>query len=133
MRTRQRKTKFQGYALLDVVLAVALFALTVTGLISVMQRINETSAGFAKDRLLQGRLSSILAETRQLPVTAMTTDRFDETLDMQFRTYAEPYEIDNGEGEALGDLYLLSAEAVFVDDGGEQTERISVLIHRPQE
>ncbi len=119
--------------MLDVVLSVALFALTVTGLISVMQRINEPSASFARDRLIQGKLASLLAETRRLPVTAMTSDVFDETLDIQFRTYVEAYEIDNGEGEALTDLYLLTAEALFVDDGGEQTERVSVLIHRTDE
>lgn len=133
MKLRRRTGSKRGYALLDVVLAVALFALTVTGLISVMQRINETSASFARDRLIQGKLASLLAETRRLPVTAMTSDVFDETLDIQFRTYAEAYEIDNGEGEALTDLYLLTAEALFVDDGGEQTERVSVLIHRTDE
>ena len=51
-----------AYALLDVVLAIALFALAATGLISVMQGINETSSNFAFDRVVQNRLLSLLTE-----------------------------------------------------------------------
>lgn len=124
--------ELRAYALLDVVLAVALFAITVTGLISVMQRISETSSTFAFDRVIQNRLTSLIAETRRLEVSAMTSETFDEDLNITFRTYVEPYEIDNGEGEELSGLYLLTAEAQFVDDGGEQVERASLLIHNPE-
>lgn len=122
----------RAYALLDVVLAVALFALSVTGLISVMQRINETSALFSKDRLIQDRLASILAQTREMPVQSMTTEVHDPDLDITFRTYAEVYQIDNGEGAELTDLYLLIAEAMFQDEGGDQVEKATLIIHQPE-
>ena len=125
-------TASRGYALLDVVLAVALFALSVTGLLAVLQRINETSASFSRDRLVQVRLTSLLSETRRLEVSAMNAEVYDETLDMTFRTYVEPWEVDNGEGNELPNLYLLSAEANFLDDGGEQTERATIVIHQPE-
>ncbi|MEM9016300.1 MAG: hypothetical protein AAGC68_04750 [Verrucomicrobiota bacterium] len=127
------KQTARGYALLDVVLAVALFALTVTGLIQVMQRINETSGSYARDRMIQERLSSLLVQTEKLPVSSMTSEAFDETLGITFRTYVEDYQIDNGEGAELSDLYLLTAEAAFVDDGGDQIERAALLVHRPEE
>lgn len=122
-----------AYALLDVVLAVALFALAATGLISVMQGINETSSNFAFDRVVQDRLLSLLTETKRLDIGAMTSQAVDPDLNITFRTYVESYEIDNGEGAALTDLYLLTAEAQFVDGGGEQTERVMLLIHREEQ
>ncbi len=131
MRAKFHRRSVRGYALLDVVLAVALFALTVTGLISVMQRINETSTLFAKDRMIQNRLVSLLSQTREQRVRAMTTEVFDENLDITFRTYVEDYQINNGEGAELSDLYLLTAEAVFRDDGGEQIEKAIIIIHQP--
>ena len=50
----------RGYALLDVVLAVALFGITATGLMRVMQRVSETSTGFSRDRYLQTQIEGLL-------------------------------------------------------------------------
>lgn len=121
----------KGFALLDVVLAVAIFAISVTGLIGILQRMNETSSAFARDRLIQSRLESLLSETKRLEPSAMTTEVYDPTFDLTFRTYAQPFEVDNGEGSELADLYQLTAEVEFLDEGGPQLERVSVLVHKP--
>ena len=122
----------RGYALLDVVLAVALFALTVTGLVGVLQTINETSAELARDRMIQHQLTSLLAETKVMPVSSMNSERLDEVTDITYRTYLEEMEVDNGEGNALSDLYMLTAEAVFMDSGGPQTETARIIIYQPE-
>lgn len=131
-KKEESRFRRRGYALFDVVLAVALFGITVTGLISVMQRINETSSQFSRDRLIQDRLASLLARTKGFSPTAMTTEFYDADLDITFRTYVESYEIDNGEGSALPDLYLLTAEAAFRDDWGDQIEKAVLIIHQPE-
>ena len=122
----------RGYALLDVVLAVALFALTVTGLVSVLQSINETSAELARDRMIQHQLTSLLAETKVMPVSSMNSERFDEVTDITYRTYVEEMEVDNGEGNALSDLYMLTAEAMFMESGEPQTETAKIIIYQPE-
>tara|TARA_R110000850_G_scaffold247744_3_gene372682 strand:- start:72 stop:464 length:393 start_codon:yes stop_codon:yes gene_type:complete len=122
----------RGYALLDVVLAVALFALSVTGLVGALQSISQTSSELARNRMIQHRLESMLTETRRLPIAGMTTEVFDELTDITFRTFAEPLEVENGEGNELSDLYLLVAEAMFIDDGGEQSERAELIIYQPE-
>lgn len=122
----------RGYALLDVVLAVALFALTVTGLVSVLQSINETSAELARDRMIQHQLTSLLAETKVMPVSSMNSERFDEVTDITYRTYVEEMEVDNGEGNALSDLYMLTAEAMFIESGEPQTETAKIIIYQPE-
>ena len=122
----------RGYALLDVVLAVALFALTVTGLVSVLQSINETSAELARDRMIQHQLTSLLAETKVMPVSSMNSERFDEVTDITYRTFVEEMEVDNGEGNALSDLYMLTAEAMFMESGEPQTETAKIIIYQPE-
>ncbi|MEQ1840126.1 MAG: hypothetical protein ABL994_06945 [Verrucomicrobiales bacterium] len=122
-----------GYALLDVVLAVALFAITVTGLMGVMQRVSETSSGFARDRYIQQQLEGLLAERRKVSVDAMATEVFDEQSNITFRTYAEPFEVNNGEGNELTDLYKLTAEATYLDEGGEQVEKAELIIYKEPE
>lgn len=132
-KRNRARLRNRAYALLDVVLAVALFALAATGLIQVMQRINETSTIFARDRLIQDRLGSLLDRTRKVPVGSMNAEFLDPDLDVTFRTYAESYQIDNGEGAAITGIYRLTAEASFRDDGGDQVERIFVLVHEPED
>ncbi|HQW30462.1 MAG: hypothetical protein KA152_04850 [Verrucomicrobiales bacterium] len=122
----------KGYALLDVVLAVALFAITATGLMQVMQRVSETSSGFARDRLIQTQLEGLLAERRKVGIEAMTTEVFDELTNVTYRTYVEPLEVNNGEGKELRDLYKLTAEATYTDDGGDQVEKAELIIYQPE-
>ncbi len=133
----ETKSPHQGsqraYALLDVVLAVALFAITVTGLMGVMQRVSETSSGFARDRLIQQHLEGLLSERRKVGVDAMTTEVFDELSNVTYRTYVEPFEVNNGEGNELTDLYKLTAEATYLDDGGEQVEKAELIIYKEPE
>jgi len=121
----------KGYALLDVVLAVALFAITATGLMKVMQRVSETSSGFARDRLVQTQLEGLLAERRMVGIEEMTTEVFDELTNVTYRTYVEPLEVDNGEGKELSDLYKLTAEATYLDEGGEQVEKAELILYQP--
>lgn len=130
MKPRSSSKNPRAYALLDVVLAVALFAITMTGLLRVFKGINDTSAGFARDRYIQQQLEALLTEKRRVEIEAIASETVDETTGITFRTYVEPLELDNGEGDALEDLYLLTAEAVFLDDGGEQTEKAELVIHR---
>ena len=118
-----------AYALLDVVLAVALFAITVTGLLKVLQGVGDTSAGFARDRYVQQHLEALLSEKRRLAVDAMAYEEVDPLSGITFRTYVEAFEIDNGEGDDLPDLYKLTAEATFLDDGGEQVEKADMIIY----
>ncbi|MEM9281880.1 MAG: hypothetical protein AAGA96_08645 [Verrucomicrobiota bacterium] len=127
----QRKNA--GYALLDVVLAMALFAITVTGLVAVLQSINQTSSELARDRMIQHRITSLLSETKRMPISAMNSDFYDEVMDISYRTYVEAMQVDNGEGNELNDLYLLTAEALFTDEGGEQVERAELIIYQPEE
>lgn len=122
-----------GFALLDVVLAVMLFAIAVTGLLQVLRGVSDTSAEFSRDRYIQQRLEGLLSEKQRLDLVSMVSESVDELSGITFRTYVEPFQIENGEGASLMDLHKLTAEAVFIDDGGEQTEKAEIIIYKPEE
>ena len=52
--------------------------------------------------------------------------------DITYRTFVGEMEVDNGEGNALSDLYMLTAEAVFMDSGEPQTETARIIIYQPE-
>jgi len=127
-----KKSNTGGYALLDVILAVAIFAIAVTGLVGFIQRIGETSSAFARDRQIQYGIEAAVAEAKSKPVSEMTSEVYDELLDVTYSTTVESLELDNGEGAALKDVYTLTVTASFLDDGGEQTETAELFIHQPE-
>lgn len=122
-----------GYALLDVILAVTVFAFWGAGLVALLQKVSDTSNSYARDRLIQYQLESLLTEMKHRPVEEMTVERFDEAMDVTFRTTVEPLSLANVDGDALEDLYQLTATATFMDSGGEQVETARIFIHQPQE
>lgn len=123
----------RGYALLDVILAVTVFAFWGVGLITLLQKISDTSNSYSRDRLIQYQLESLLTEMKHLPVDEMATERYDEALDVTFTTVVETLNLANLEGETLEDLYELTATATFNDSGGEQTESARLTIYQPEE
>ncbi|MCB1229980.1 MAG: hypothetical protein KDN19_06925 [Verrucomicrobiae bacterium] len=122
-----------AYALLDVILAVTVFAFWGVGLITLLQKISDTSNSYSRDRLIQYQLESLLTEMKHRPVEEMNTERLDEDLNVTFRTTVEPLNLANIDGDALEDLYELTATATFTDSGGEQVETARLTIYKPED
>ena len=127
------RTRARGYALLDVILAVTVFAFWGVGLITLLQKISDTSNSYSRDRLIQYQLESLLTEMKHRPIDEMVVERYDEALDVTFATILEPSTLANIDGDALEDLYDLVATATFTDSGGEQTETARLTIYQPEE
>lgn len=134
MRLPPHCRRYTGaYALLDVILAVTVFAFWGAGLVTLLQKISDTSNSYSRDRLIQYQLESLLTEMKHRPVEEMTVERLDEALEVTFRTTVEPLSLANVDGDALEDLYQLTATATFQDSGGEQVETARIFVHQPQE
>ncbi|MCB1064598.1 MAG: hypothetical protein KDN20_16975 [Verrucomicrobiae bacterium] len=128
-----RRHRRGGYALLDVILAVTVFAFWGVGLITLLQKISDTSNSYSRDRLIQYQLESLLTEMKHRPVNEMNTERFDEALEVTYRTVVEPLNAANLAGDTLEDLYEITATAVFNDAGGEQIETAKLTVYQPEE
>ncbi len=127
----QGKFKQRGYALLDVILAVAVFALVGTALIRSLSQVQEDSTYGRFDRLIQYGLEAVLTEAKHKPVREMQSEIYDETLDVTYATTVEQLEVATSEGNALRDLYKLTATATFMNDGGEQVETAEIYVYQP--
>ncbi len=124
--------RISGYALLDVPLALTIFAVYVTGLVLLLQKTADTSAAYARDRLIQHALDGLVAETKRKPVRDMSGEFTDEALDVTFRTEVTPLDLSNADGDTLKDLYQLTVTAEFEDEGGLQQEVAQVYIYQPE-
>ena len=130
---RIRNRTRSGYALLDVVLATAVFALWGTGLVALLQNISETSGGYSRDRLIQYQLESLITEARHKPIQEVTGEFTDEDLVVTFTTTLEPLEFGNVDGDPLEDLYRLTVTAIWEEGAEPQSEIAEVFLHKPAE
>jgi hypothetical protein len=126
------KNGCQGFALLDVALALTIFAFTITSLVVLLQKITDTSASYARDRLIQSGIDSFLTETKRKPVTEMSGEFVDEALGVTYTALVEPADLADAEGNALTDLYKLTVTAAFQDEGGPQEEVAELYIYQPE-
>lgn len=130
---RSRKTDCGAYLLLDVVLAVTVFAIAVTGILVAVNGITETSKIYARDMQVQYGMDAVLVEARHRPVEEMGFERNDSHLGVMYRTEVEPLNQVNSEGEALEGLYRLKVSAVFEFGGEDETDTAEVIVYRPTE
>lgn len=130
---RRQGRREKGIALLDALLAVAVFALAMTGLASWMNWLAETSNGYGRSTVIQRELENLVREARYRPVADMNREFFDETLNVTFRTEVEVLELANLDGERLDDLYRLRAVASYAIGDYPMEEVAEVYLYRPDE
>jgi len=132
-RPEYRKDDCGAYLLLDVVLAVTVFAIAVTGILVAVNRITETSSLYARDMQVQYGMDAMLVEARHRPVEEMTFERDDSDLGVLYRTEIEPLSQVNSEGEALEGLYRLKVSAIFQNGNEDETDTAELIVYRPAE
>ncbi len=127
-----RRADCGAYLLLDVVLAVTVFAISVTGILVAVNEITETSKNYARDMQVQYGMDAMLVEARHRPVAEMGFERNDSHLGVLYRTQIEPLNQVNSEGEALEDLYRLKVSAIFEYGNEDETDTAEVIVYRPE-
>jgi hypothetical protein len=120
-----------AYLLLDVVLAVTVFAIAVTGILVAVNRITETSKFYAWDMQVQYGMDAMLVEARHRPVEEMAFERDDSDLGVLYRIEVEPLNQVNSGGEALEGLYRLKVSAMFQLGNEDETDTAEVIVYRP--
>ena len=133
LKSETRKGDCEAYLLLDVVLAVTVFVIAVTGILVAVNEITETSTHYARDMQVQYGMDAMLVEARHRPVEEMGFERNDTHLGVLYRTEVEPLNQANSEGEALTGLYLLKVSAILENGGEDETDKAEVIVYRPDE
>ena len=133
MRTQFQTAHACGYALFEVVLAVAIFGLCVlklqdglTTALDIAGRLNQRNA-------VRVGLRTFIEETRRKQVADMTTEAMDERLGATFSSTLEELSLKNRDGTVLKDLYVLHTKATWGSDtGNPDEEKIDLFVYKPQ-
>ena len=122
----ERNRRRRGFLLLEMVLALTIFAMAATGFVVALQRMS-MAASVARDELQVTRiLESALNETLSLPVLQegeMSDVAGDGSIDIVVRV--EPLEdLQNEEGETLNEMYRIGITARWYENGEWQERAI---------
>lgn len=132
LRRQFKSKKPRGIALLDALLAVFVFALAVTGLVTWMGQIGDNSNSLGKERLVQQGLSGILAEAKVRDLADMNFEFNDQLLGVVYRTSVEPVQLTTTEGESLKDMYVLRATADYAEGALGLTRAAEIYVYKPE-
>ncbi len=120
-----------GYILLEVIIAVTVFALAFVGLMRVLQTTQTAVGELAFDGVVMEGLQAALAEAKQRDLAEMALQRRDERVGILYETEVEALTVDNGNGTTLEGLYRLVARASYDLGRGPETRQAEVWIYRP--
>ncbi|MEM7009928.1 MAG: hypothetical protein AAF585_00465 [Verrucomicrobiota bacterium] len=123
----------KGYVLFEVLIAITVFAVSFAGLIKALGMTIEVSNQIAFNRHLRYGLESILTEARHRDVEDMAMEYVDEALGVVYRTTVEELQFSNSDGEALSDLYSLTATVTYETDANEILRSAEVWVYENQE
>ena len=130
---QHRSTRQRGIALLDALLAVFVFSLAVTGIITWMGQIGDNSNLLGKERLVQQGLSAILAEAKVRDLADMNFEYNDQLLGVVYRTSVEAVQLTTTEGETLEDMYVLRATADYEEGSLGLTRAAEIYVYKPED
>ncbi len=131
LRLQGKSKKQRGIALLDALLAVFIFSLAVTGIVTWMGQIGDNSNLLGKERLVQQGLSGILSEAKVRDLADMNFEFNDQLLGVVYRTTVEPVQLTTTEGETLEDMYVLRATADYAEGALGLTRAAEIYVYKP--
>ena len=121
-----------GYVLLEVIIALTVFAIVVTGLAGVLHSSLDSANLLRRQASVRRGLESILIEAKQKPKREeMVLTERDESLGMEFRSELEELKWINRKGQPVRGLYVLRAKAVALRGANPVENTAEVYVYRP--
>ena len=124
----------QGYILLELVIALTIFAIAVLGLARSLSTALEVANSLNRENAIRIGLRSFLEEARRKKTTAeMAMTTVDERLGCTYTSVIDEAGLQNVNGKNLADLYTLTASAVIPGLSDEQQPApVTVYVYQPQ-
>ncbi len=114
-----------GFMLLEIVIAVGIFAFAVVGLATAMNRLIDVELVSREELRVRMELDSKLAEARLAEVREGTTDLGEDASGLRYRLDIAPLELRNADDELLEGLFLLKVSAIKGDEVLQSAEIIA--------
>jgi len=128
----RRSSRAQGYLLLELILALALFSLAIMGLVKSLQVGIQTAAILSRESDIRLGLRSFVEEIRRKPLSEMATSVQDERLGVTFTSETDELTIKDRNGTVLKDLYKLHAFADYSVGAEARQESVDLWIYKTQ-
>ncbi len=124
----------QGYILLELVIALTIFAIAVLGLARSLSTALGVANALNKENTVRIGLRSFLEEARKKKTTAeMAMTLNDARLGCTYTSTIDDAGLQNKDGKNLADLYKLTAKATIPELSEElQPEPVTVYVYQPQ-
>jgi len=123
----------RAYILLELVIALSIFAIAVLGLANALSTSVEVSNILNRENAIQIGMRSFIEELRKKPLADMSTSYTDPNLGVTYTSKMERLGIRTARGETLSDLYDLQVTALYTYGMEERTEYVSVYVYKAQQ
>lgn len=133
---RPRRAVAGGYVLLEIIIALTVFAVAVGGLTSVLHASLDSANALRRSAAIRRGLEAMLIEARQKPKREeMALTATDPALGLEYRSSIEEVKWINRRGDPVRGLYILRVEARDQRAGATSTlepaDAAEVYVYRP--
>lgn len=123
----------RGYILLELIIALSIFAIAVVGLAKALNTTLEVGNIMNRDYAVRVGLQSFVEEVKRKAVSDMATTAADERLGVTYTSTVEPLSITvPRSGAQLSDVYRLKASAVYTVGSEQRDETIELWLYQTQ-
>ena len=123
----------QGYILLELVIALSIFAIGVLGLAKSLNASVEVANILNKDQRVRIGMRSFLEEVRRKPLNEMSASITDEATAVTYTSSIERVALTTTRGNTLEDLYNLKIVASYTVGNEQREESVDVYVYKPAE
>lgn len=120
-----------AYILLELVLALTIFAIAVLGLAKALSQSMEVANLLRRDQIIRIGMRNFLEEVRRKPLTEMSTSTTETTYGVTYTSTTEPVSLKTTSGTMLSDIYNLTIKASSSFNGEAQEDSLSVYVYKP--
>ncbi|MFN0127068.1 MAG: hypothetical protein ACKV19_10345 [Verrucomicrobiales bacterium] len=126
-----------GYVLLEIIIALTVFAVAIAGLCAVLHSSLDSANALRRSAAIRRGMEALLIEARQKPKREeMALTSADPMLGMEYRSSLQELKWSNRKGEPVRGLFLLRVEAhdtraAAAGRGTEPADVAEVYVYRP--
>jgi len=116
-----RPSRKAGFTILELLMAMALFAIAAVSLAEALNVISLTVTETIEESELREQLRAVMLEVSRDPnVTAETRETEANEQGLAFRIDIERLELDNEKGDSLANLFSVKVTAIRIQSGGRR-------------
>jgi Tfp pilus assembly protein PilV len=120
-----------GYILLELIIALSIFAIGVLGLARTLNSSMEVANILNKDQRVRIGMRSFLEEIRRKPLNEMSASITDAATGVTYTSSAEPVSLTMTNGNTMPDLYDLKIIATYAVGSEQREESVDVYVYKP--